>query len=184
MEQPITINPNEPVAFNSVQLNKSSELLINTLPDHVSELIKAMAQEYDIQLWHLVAGILLEVHSEGRLSSFQLYPDWQDGMKQTMHKCTECKEFYKPKRIGQLYCTNECASIAEGRKLAEEHKKEVIREEIQETERMAALKEQLKELNKTDDRYFEDNTTDITELPSVVDASDSGWSFTETVSQG
>ena len=90
-KQPST-PPLEPLKLDNPRLNIAAEQIISTLPDHVSEIIEALAKEYSLQLWHLVAGVLLEVYSEGRLSSFQIYPDWQDGAKQTMGKCEECKE--------------------------------------------------------------------------------------------
>jgi hypothetical protein len=94
-------------------LNQASELLLKQLPDHISQLIMTIKQEYDVELWHLICGILLEVYSEGRISAFQLDPQWLDGLRQTTLICQECKKIFTPEQINQKYCSNECGLKAE-----------------------------------------------------------------------
>jgi len=94
-------------------LNKSSKDLLDQLPDGVGRLVESMAKERGAPLWHCVAGILLEVHTEGRLSAMTIDPSWSEGFKQKELTCEYCKKKFKPERLNQLYCTNRCGEIVE-----------------------------------------------------------------------
>jgi len=44
----------------------------------------------------------------GRLSAFHWDPAWQDGVKETIRECEFCGQEFRPERIAQPYCSNEC----------------------------------------------------------------------------
>jgi len=95
---------------NPDRLEAGAEMLVDQLPDHIGELVHELAKEYVLPLWHIVCGVLLEVHSQGHLSAFQLDPAWRDGLRQREYKCKHCGETFKPIHIGQPYCSNKCGS--------------------------------------------------------------------------
>jgi len=97
-------------------LNAAAELLLSQLPEHAVELFGVIAGDYTLPIWQVVAGCLVSIHMEGRVSAFTLDPDWLDGFKQDELKChyVPCGATFTPKRIGQLYCSNECGLRAIG----------------------------------------------------------------------
>lgn len=99
------------------QLVRSAERLIDQLPDQIGELVRVLQGEYQLPLWHLVCGILLEVHSEGRLSSFQIDPAWREGLRQKMLRCQyePCGKLFKPKWLAQQFCSNACGLASQGK---------------------------------------------------------------------
>lgn len=82
--------------------------LMKQLPEDALELVKDIAKDNELRLWHIVAGIVLHVHSEGRLSAFQLDPAWEDGFREEELICKYCEKPFKPRAINQPYCSNEC----------------------------------------------------------------------------
>lgn len=109
--------PTKEPTVTDEQLNAAADLLLTQLPDHAGELVHILQGEYQVQLWHLLCGIMLAMHQEGRLSAFTLDPAWRDGLRQRMLKCHECNKLFKPHNIGQQFCTNTCGNINEARKL-------------------------------------------------------------------
>ena len=109
------------------KLNAAAKMLIDQLPDHVGELVEVLTEEYQLPLWHLVDGILLEVHSEGRLSAFTIDPAWREALKQKMLRCQyeDCGKLFQPKWIGQLYCSNACGNAAAGKFIVKAQKTEM-----------------------------------------------------------
>lgn len=93
-------------------LNKASEQLLSQLPDKVGPLIESMAKDRGIPIWHYVCGILLEIHTEGRLSAITIDPSWKSGFRQKVLTCAQCKKEYPPVRLNQVYCSNKCGEIA------------------------------------------------------------------------
>jgi len=94
-------------------LNKACKDLLDQLPDGVGSLVEAMAKERGIPLWHCTCGILLEVHTEGRLSAITIDPAWKQGFRQKELICAQCKNPFKPIRLNQVYCCNNCGEIVE-----------------------------------------------------------------------
>ena len=93
-------------------LNKASKDLLDQLPDGVGKLVESMAKERGIPIWHYVTGLLLEIHTEGRLSAITIDPSWKQGFRQKELTCAQCKKKFKPLRLNQVYCTNKCGEIA------------------------------------------------------------------------
>ena len=98
------------------ELNKAAQLVIDQIPDHAGQLINTLATQFSVPIWQYTAGILLAVHLEGRLSEFRLDPAWKDGLKTKELICKQCGKTFKPRHIGQPYCSNECGTIATGPK--------------------------------------------------------------------
>jgi len=95
------------------ELNQASQTLIDQLPDHIGEQVTSLSQSFKLPLWQFVCGIMLDSHQVGRLSSFQLDPAWKDGYGKRSYECAYCGKTFKPKRINQLYCSNECGTKEE-----------------------------------------------------------------------
>lgn len=93
-------------------LNKASKDLLDQLPDGVGKLIESMSKERGIPIWHYVTGLLLEIHTEGRLSAITIDPSWKQGFRQKELTCKQCKKKFPPQRLNQVYCTNRCGEIA------------------------------------------------------------------------
>ena len=104
----ITLKAKEPTEDMDTQLNKAVQLLIDQMPDHVGELIQELSAQTYISKWQLVGGILFEAYNGGYLSAYTLDPAWKDGFRAKESKCGFCKDLFMPKRIGQLFCCNEC----------------------------------------------------------------------------
>lgn len=92
-------------------LNKASKDLLDQLPDGVGALIVSMSKERGIPIWHYTCGLLLEIHTEGRLSAITIDPSWKQGLRQKELICGQCKQKFKPQRLNQVYCTNKCGEI-------------------------------------------------------------------------
>jgi len=100
------------------RLNDSALLLIDQLPDHIGQLLENLSTQYQIPIWQYTVGVILAVHLEGRLSEFRLDPAWKDGLKTKELQCKykPCSKMFKPRHIGQPYCSNECGLAATGPK--------------------------------------------------------------------
>jgi len=110
-------------------LNKAAELIALQLPDRAIELLKSIQKDHKIEFWQLICGILLEVETEGRLSAFTLDPSWEKGLKQEELICKRCGKKFKPRCIGQPYCSNECGLAAEEEKRKNQEKEKKEKEE-------------------------------------------------------
>jgi len=102
------------LALQSAKLNQAAADLLEQLPDHAGQLVHSLCKQYQMPLWQYTAGILLAVHLEGRLSEFRLDPAWKDGLKTSELICKHCGKSFKPRHIGQPYCSNECGMAAVG----------------------------------------------------------------------
>lgn len=113
-----SIKQPKPSEMDVKRLNDSASMLLRQLPDHAGQLVETLAKQYSMPIWQYVTGILLAVHLEGRLSEFRLDPAWKDGLKTKELKCQykPCSKMFKPRHIGQPYCTNECGTKATGPK--------------------------------------------------------------------
>lgn len=162
------------------RLNLAARLLLDQLPDHVGELAITLAHEYQLPLWHFMCGVILEVHYEGRLSSFQIDPAWKDGFKQKELVCqwTECGKKFKPLRIAQKFCSNECGIKAEQKEQAE---KQAVLKRTQLEQVRDIVAKQLENLNGNtsvdpmDNDTLVDKPTAFSNPSGTVDSSDSGW---------
>lgn len=96
------------LALLETNLNKAASELLAQLPDHVGQLVHSLSKQYRMLLWQYTCGILLAVHLEGRLSEFQLDPAWKQGLRTQTLKCKHCNKDFTPRRINQVYCSNEC----------------------------------------------------------------------------
>jgi len=98
------------------RLNLAAEALLKQLPDHAGDLVVSLSKQFTLPIWQYVTGILLAVHLEGRLSEFRLDPAWKDGLKQNLLRCqwTACGKMFKPRHIGQKFCSNDCGNLATG----------------------------------------------------------------------
>lgn len=94
-------------------LNEGSRNLLSQLPDGVGSLVEGMARDRSIPLWHYVAGILLEVHTEGRLAAVTIDPSWKVGFKKKLSICEQCHRRFVPKHVNQPYCSDRCGQIIE-----------------------------------------------------------------------
>jgi len=67
--------------------------------------------QYKIPAHFLLAGILKIAREQGQWTAFILDPAWQSGgVWQREAVCKYCGQKFTPKRIGQIYCSNECAA--------------------------------------------------------------------------
>lgn len=94
--------------INETKLNAAAKLLLDQLPDNCGELVYDIQKDYQLPLWHLLCGILLSMHQEGRLSAFTVDPSWKEGFRQESLQCQQCNKIFKPINIGQLFCSNDC----------------------------------------------------------------------------
>lgn len=101
-------------ALDEQRLNTAASGLLEQLPDHAGQLVHSLAKQYQMPLWQYTCGILLAVHLEGRLSEFRLDPAWRDGLKTKELTCKHCGKSFKPRHIGQPFCSNECGLLATG----------------------------------------------------------------------
>jgi len=98
------------VKITAQELTRCTDTLLSQLPVEVDETIKYLANDYKIPKWQIVCGVLMEAQLGGRLSAFMLDPSWQDGFKQALGICKQCKKPFKPVRLGQLFCTEACGT--------------------------------------------------------------------------
>lgn len=94
--------------LDEATLNKHTEDLLLCLPEHASELMHQIADDYHLPIWQIFCGIVLEVHMQGNLSNFYLEPAWAEGLKQYEYICKHCNKTFTPIHIGQVFCSNEC----------------------------------------------------------------------------
>ena len=99
------------IELTDTTLNTGSKQLLDQLPDGAGSLVVAMARERGVPLWHAVAGILLEAHTEGRLSAMTIDPAWKVGFKKKLSICQYCKRRFVPKHVNQPYCSHRCGEI-------------------------------------------------------------------------
>lgn len=95
------------------QLNIAAGLLLDKLPDHLIELFDTLCKDYLLERWKLVCGLLLEAYMNGRLTVFTIDPDWADVTSGKEPVCGQCKKVFRPERLGQKYCSNDCGTQAE-----------------------------------------------------------------------
>ena len=101
----------------NAELNTCAEKLVAQLPDHIKEMMFELTTEMKVPFWQYVDGLLLDAYYSGRLSSFQLDPSWRDGFKGAKYVCKNCETEFKPKRIGQIFCAQDCATAFEQKEL-------------------------------------------------------------------
>ncbi|MFA5132951.1 MAG: hypothetical protein WC444_06520 [Candidatus Paceibacterota bacterium] len=94
--------------LDEVTLNKYTEDLLLCLPEHASELMHQIADDYHLPIWQIFCGIVLEVHMQGNLSNFYLEPAWAEGLKQYEYVCKHCDKKFTPVHLGQVFCSNKC----------------------------------------------------------------------------
>jgi hypothetical protein len=118
-KQPTKVEKNEPNAVKqrlaTKGLNDAAQLIIDQLPDHAGELLVALKDQYRVELWQYVCGVMLTMHLEGRLADFRLDPAWREGLKKKELECKYCHKMFAPRHIGQPYCSNECGLRADGK---------------------------------------------------------------------
>lgn len=102
-----------PIEYTDTSLNTGSKALLDQLPDGAGQLVEAMAKERGVPLWHTVAGILLEAHTEGRLSAITIDPAWKVGFKKKLSVCQYCHRRFVPKHVNQPFCSDRCGQIVE-----------------------------------------------------------------------
>ena len=67
--------------------------------------------QYKIPAHFLLAGILKIAREQGQWTAFIIDPAWQSGeVWQREVECRYCNKVFCPKRMGQVYCSNECAA--------------------------------------------------------------------------
>ena len=98
--------------LNNDTLDKHVEDLLTCFPEHVSEIVHALTDDYKLPVWQVFNGIVLEAYMQGNLASFTVDPAWSEGLKQYDYICEYCKKPFKPVNLGQLYCSNECGEAA------------------------------------------------------------------------
>lgn len=104
----------ERLEVDDAKLNECAEELIRVLPPEVGMLVKTLAEEYNVQLWMVVDGVLIENEMNGQLSAFAIDPSWRDGILQKKLTCKYCGKVFPPVNVGQLYCSNDCGLAAAG----------------------------------------------------------------------
>ena len=102
-----------PRAITDAQLEAAAGMLLEQMPDGLMELFDVLCSDYGLNRWKLVCGILLDVYMQGRLSAFTIDPTWNDGTRTKDAICKQCKKTFRPKNIGQPYCTDACGTQAE-----------------------------------------------------------------------
>ena len=102
-----------PRAITDAQLEAATGMLLEQMPDGLMELFDVLCSDYGLSRWKLVCGILLDVYMQGRLSAFTIDPTWNDGTRTKDAICKQCKKTFRPKNIGQPYCTDACGTQAE-----------------------------------------------------------------------
>jgi len=151
------------------RLESGVQLLLDQMPDYVDQLVTDIAAQAVIPKWQLLGGILFEAYNNGYLSSYTLDPAWKDGFKLVESVCGFCHGTYKPVRIGQLFCCNECG---QGRpKIGEEeHAKKVALEKKGKESKVGEDNTILSDL----DKLIINNTT-TNKATKITPASGSGW---------
>ena len=102
-----------PRAITDAQLEAAAGMLLEQMPDGLMELFDVLCSDYGLNRWKLVCGILLDVYMQGRLSAFTIDPSWNDGTRTKESECKMCKKSFRPKYIGQPYCSDDCGTKAE-----------------------------------------------------------------------
>jgi len=156
--------------IDEATLNNYTKELMLCLPDHASEIITAVAEDYKHPIWMVFCGIVLEVHMQGMLSNFTVDPSWLEGIKQYDYVCKFCNKPFKPKNLGQLYCSNTCgeASVVQKPKPVER----VVTNEESEND-----KPSLDTVITARDAISSDDSTDdfSTKLDTLSKKFESGW---------
>ncbi len=99
--------------ITDAQLEAAAGMLLEQLPDGLMELFDVLCTDYGLTRWKLVCGIMLDVYMQGRLSAFTIDPSWNDGTRTKDAVCKMCKKTFRPKYIGQPFCSNDCGIKAE-----------------------------------------------------------------------
>lgn len=93
---------------NNESLNNCVNELCTCLPEHATQLLTELAQDYNLPLWQVFCGVVLEMHMEGNLSNFFIDPAWADGLKSYSYHCKHCDKAFTPINLGQVFCSNAC----------------------------------------------------------------------------
>jgi hypothetical protein len=95
-------------------LNDAADILLSKLEPSIRNYAFEVADlVLKIPRWQLVLGTLMSQYQSGALVAPYIDPSWQsEQIIESAGVCKRCKKTFTPKRIHQVYCSNECGSLA------------------------------------------------------------------------
>lgn len=109
------------------RLEHAATLIIEQLtPDRRNLAIEMADLQYHIPRWHIVAGCINRLIEEGRLADYVVDPGWSVLRNEPEASSCEyagCGKLFDPVRLGQRFCSEQCAQYHNHPELLKEAEK-------------------------------------------------------------
>lgn len=102
---------------SATPLNERLEAAANLLLEQLTPTYRDLALDFaktvhKVPVWQFLLGCLMANQQSGMFSAPYFDPAWRDTTQIVNYKkiCPVCNRVFTPKRVGQVYCSNECGS--------------------------------------------------------------------------